>query len=298
MSSETPRKHHYIPTFYLKQWAGADEQVCEYRQVRPGKIVSRRTAPDGTGYQRDLYRVDAAPDVLSPEIESTFMRLVDTGASLALQEFLQSNGRALSGRMRSDWTRFILSLQFRTPEVVSFIKRRMTDLSKACFDDRAHTERDMPQKAALKLLTEIIDNDRVGPIIYDMQWSLARLTRSRISLLTSDRPIDRPHGLGNGDAYIALPIGPELLFLAAHDDACQKCVASTDQTRIVKAINRAVVQCAREFVWGCDDSQYRFVHNRMSRSPDRQIITDEQGQRAIDAAGAVHSALRATTDRR
>jgi len=131
---------------------------------------------------------------------------------------------------------------------------------------------------------ETIDNDRVGPTIYDMHWSLARLTRSEFSLLTSDRPLDSPHGLGNRDAYIALPLGPKLLFIAAHDDAYQKHVASTDQTRVVKDVNRAVVQQAREFVWGHDDSQYRFVCNRISKSPNIQIITEEQSRRAIAVA--------------
>ena len=40
-----PRKHQYIPVFYLKQWAGADRRVCEYRRVMPGKVVTRRTFP-------------------------------------------------------------------------------------------------------------------------------------------------------------------------------------------------------------------------------------------------------------
>jgi hypothetical protein len=52
MSSEP--KHHYIPVFYLKQWAQTDGQICEfsrpYKEVKP-----RRTYPDGTGYVRGLY---------------------------------------------------------------------------------------------------------------------------------------------------------------------------------------------------------------------------------------------------
>jgi hypothetical protein len=68
----------------------------------------------------------------------------------------------------------------------------------------ARTEREAPVKAAMILLREIIDNPRMGPTIFDMQWSRVSLAGSRISLLTSDRPLDMPHGLGAAEAYGAL----------------------------------------------------------------------------------------------
>jgi hypothetical protein len=44
-------KHHYIPKFYLKQWAVLDGKLCEFR--KPYKtVVDRMTDPDGTGYVR------------------------------------------------------------------------------------------------------------------------------------------------------------------------------------------------------------------------------------------------------
>jgi hypothetical protein len=48
------QKHHYIPKFYLKQWAGPDGRICEFS--RPHKEVKPRMVfPDGTGYERGLY---------------------------------------------------------------------------------------------------------------------------------------------------------------------------------------------------------------------------------------------------
>lgn len=222
-----------------------------------------------------------------------------------------TDGSPLDSDMRGAWTRFILSLRFRNPESVTLIKGQMTvlwetilekmraDYETVCYagdpptfeEFLARTEREAPQKAALNLLQTIIDNDRVGPIIYNMRWSCSSLAASSFSLLTSDRPLDMPHGLGARNAYIALPIGPKRLFVAAHDDAYEKHIASVGATRIVKDVNLAVVHQAREFVWGRDDGQHRFVSNRMSKAPDRQIITDTQRQRAIDAAWAVGSAV-------
>jgi hypothetical protein len=299
----TPRKHHYIPVFYLKQWTGADRKLCEFKRV-PGKIAVRRTFPDGTGYERDLYRIESLPPSLCQVFESEFMKMVDTDANRALQKIACGDVAPWGEELRSAWTRFILSLRFRNPEAVQIIKRQMLDVWRAGIDQvranydklrraddpptfsefMVHTEPEAPHKAALMLLQEIIDNKRVGPSIFAMHWSRVSLEASRVALLTSDRPLDWPHGLDSRDAYIALPIGPKMLFVAGQDDTWARRIASGDPTKTVKSVNLAVVHQARKFVWAFDDAQFRFVQNRMSRSPDRPIITDEQRQRAIDAA--------------
>jgi hypothetical protein len=298
-----PRKHHYIPVFYLKQWRGIDGRLCEHKRVA-GKIVTRRTFPDGTGYQTDLYRIDGLPDPVAQIVEQKFMHMVDTGANYALQKLLRGDTAPWEEPARSAWTRFILSLRFRNPESVAIIKSQMITLWETVLENMrlnydtvrypgdpptfeefvARTEREAPLKGAMNLLQEIIDNPRMGPTIFGMKWSRVSLAASRISLLTSDRPLDMPHGLGSSEAYIALPIGPRTLFVADHDGTSAKRLGTLDPTSIVKNVNMAVVHQARQFVWGLDDGQSRFVQNRMSKAPDRPVISDEQRQAAIDAA--------------
>lgn len=299
-----PRKHHYVPVFYLRQWVSTDRQLCEYKRVA-GRIVRRRTFPDGTGYQKDLYRIDGLPDDVAQVVEQGFMRMVDTEASQALQKMVQGGQPGtFTARQRSAWARFLLSLWFRNPEAVAVLKRQMIALSEAILQNMRNTyklvpfegdpptfeeyvarvDRDMPQKAAMQLLQEVIDSTSMGPLIFGMQWSRVSLAASRVTLLTSDRPLDMPHGLGSDEAYIALPVGPKTLFVADHNGVSAHRLRSIDPTKIVRDVNMAVVHQARQFVWGLDDSQLRFVQNRMSKAPDRPIITDEQRQRAIDSA--------------
>jgi len=299
----TPRKHHYVPVFYLKQWAGADRRLCEYKRV-PGKILTRRTFPDGTGYEKDLYRVDGLPEPLAQEVESKFMHMVDTNAKRALDKIISGDESRWEEKPRSAWTRFILSLRFRNPEVVHDLKRHMLEVWKAGVDHlqanyhalrlpsdpptfEEYMERckpEAPYKGALLLLQQIIDNDRVGPTIFDMHWSRVSVAASSLPLLTSDRLLDMPHGLGSKNAYIALPIAPRMLFVAAHDNTWEKRLGDSDPTHVVKSVNAAVVSQARKFVWGVDDSQLRFVQNHMGTASDRPIITEEQKQQAINAA--------------
>jgi Protein of unknown function (DUF4238) len=296
-------KHHYSPKFYLKRWAGPDGQLCEYKRLG-GRVLCRRTFPDGTGYERDLYRVDGLPEPLAHYVESKFMHMVDTQAKHALDKIITDDQSPWDAEPRSAWTRFILSLLFRNPEAVNLIKPHMQEVWKAALDGlranyenrrmptdpptfeeyMALTEPNAADKSAMSLLQEIIDDDRLGPTIFDMRWSRISLDASKLSLLTSDRPLDKPHGFASRNAYIALPVGPKTLFLAAHNDTMAKRLSACDPTEVVKASNAAVVCQARKFVWGIDDSHFRFVQNRMSSVPDNPIITDDQRREAIRAA--------------
>jgi hypothetical protein len=296
-------KHHYSPKFYLKQWAGTDGRLCEYKHVA-GRVVCRRTFPDGTGYERDLYRIHGLPEPLAHEVESKFMHMVDTQAKRALDKIMGDDRSPWHTQMRNAWTRFILSLLFRNPEAVNLIKPHMQDCWNAAMDSLqanyairrlptdpptfeeyiARTEPEAAQRAAMSVLLDTIDDAGLHNTISNMHWSKIVLEASRLSLLTSDRPLDKPFGFSSKDAYVALPIGPKTLFVAAYSDALAKKLAGTDPTEVVRLMNTAVVSRARRFVWGTEDSQLRFVQNRIGSAPEKPIISDEQRRAAVEAS--------------
>jgi hypothetical protein len=75
-------------------------EVCEYKRL-PEKIITRRMFPDGTGWERDLYRVEGLPEALAHVVESKFMRLVDTEANYALQKIVRGDTTPWSIKTRS-----------------------------------------------------------------------------------------------------------------------------------------------------------------------------------------------------
>jgi Protein of unknown function (DUF4238) len=300
---ELPSKHHFNPAFSLKPWAGIDGNICQMRKIG-GKVVPRRVHPNATGFEKDLYRIDGAGPEQAQHVEMNFFMPLDTEAERALQKMLSGDRSPWDGPMRSAWTRYMLSLMFRMPTAVRALKNHVAEMweegikaLEADYENRrlptdpqtfseyfALTNPAAPEIAAANLLMQIIDNHRVGPTIFNMDWSCIPLPKANVELLCSDRPIDRPLGLGDPKAYVTLPVAPRLLFLAAHNEGLAKAVSERNHTETVKRMNRTVVTQAREFVWGSNDSQLSFISKHLGSAPERDLITPEQRAEAIAAA--------------
>jgi hypothetical protein len=106
-------KHHYIPVFYLKQWAGADGRICEFSKPYD-RVKARRVFPDATAYVHGLYRIPGLPPHEADFLESYFFKLTDDLAAKALQ-ILLGGARTLnfSPKIKSGWSRVIASLMMR-----------------------------------------------------------------------------------------------------------------------------------------------------------------------------------------
>jgi Protein of unknown function (DUF4238) len=300
---DSPSKHYFNPAFSLKPWAGEDDNVCQMRKVG-GKVIPRRVHPNATGFERDLYRIDGVSPEQAQHVEVNFFKPLDTEAARALQKILTGDTSPWDGPTRSAWTRYILSLMFRMPTAVGALKNHIAVMwtegikaLEADYENRrlptdpptfaeyfALTNPAASQIGAANMLMQIIDNDRVGPTIFNMHWFRIPLPKANVELLCSDRPIDRPLGFDDPRAYIALPVAPRLLFLAAHNEELPNAISGWSHTEIVKRMNRTVVAQAREFVWGSNDNQLGFISKHMGSAPERDLLTPEQRAEAIAAA--------------
>ena len=242
-------------------------------------------------------------------VEKNFMSPLDNDAARALQKILSGDGTEWSGAEHTAWTTFILSLFFRNPENVTIIKDHIRQVWEQAMSalEADYAARRLPiapetfdgyealinpaaaEIGASDFLMKTIANERVGRTIFDMHWTRHPLEHSKFPLLTSDRPIIMPWGLGDTRAYIALPVSPTVLFVAAHDPAFARSLAGLKQTELVEVLNMAVVCQARKFVWATDDSRLEFVRRHIGTVPDRTIITEAQKQESLAAARGEHA---------
>jgi len=276
-------KHHYIPVFYLKQWAPpkavpGNGRLVEFSAPYNGIVKGQYKYPDATGYVRGLYRIPGLPDDKAELIESRFFKLVDDWASYALAKLNRRHMDDWSAHMRSAWSRFLIALLIRSPKSVAEIKFRLVDgLPEHWERERERLLREDPtseplgpfdqlaseQYAALAL-QRFIDNQNIGNFINAMDWSVLDVGGSKYRFLTSDRPIVMTNGVGVKGGHLAIAISPTNLFLAANDKQTTREIHAYNPLDVVRSYNKQVVRNAIKYVWAHDHSQVALVRAQFS----------------------------------
>lgn len=282
-------RHHYIPCFYLRRWA-VDGFLREFSRRR-GKICCRLASPKSTGYQRGLNTIPGLPPELNDQIEKRFFKIADQAASDAL-DILEGTQNTFTPRERSGWSRFLISLLLRTPEDLAELKCRFSELvNSAGEEEERHyasirsngdastfaewlqsVPSDLIERRALDVFTSCIDNPQIGQQLNNMHWTVRRFSKPTFELLTSDRPIVRSHQLDQADSHIAIAIGPRRLFIAANESSFIRQIQTADEGPLIKQMNLLAISRAVKFVYGADESQTRFIQNRMSTVAPRLLF--------------------------
>jgi hypothetical protein len=267
-------KHHYIPKFYLKRWAAADGRICEYS--RPFKQVEpKRVHPDGTGYERGLYAIPGLPPHLTNIVEQRVLKPADNLASIAL-DALVGGTLPKPAEMRRDWSRFMFSLLMRFPEAQQALREDLTEIVRRqtmTAEDPAGEFKKIMESNDLSLATariflDLVNTSRVTTTLYDMTWEVIALERPQNTFLTSDRPVIKTGRLyGLTEPHLILPISPHHLFVASNSERVFETLKSRVKASLVADCNNDVVRSATKYIWGTDDSQLRFVENRLTKTP-------------------------------
>jgi hypothetical protein len=280
---DEPKKHHYLPVFYLKQWTGADNLLCQYS--RPfGEVKAQRKHPSGTGYEPELYTMAGVPGESARAVETRFMRETDNLAAQALQTLMSGNPTTMSLEIKSGWTRFIRSLSLRHPDFVAFLKKevRLNGLKRmeqegvsydqwrrphepASLEEYRAAMESSPMEASEAVgLQQLIDHPKVGSFLNSMKWLVLELRRPKHALLTSDRPVITSNGLAYEDSFLMLPIAPRYVFVAVNTIETELRIKKLrDEASLPALINNAIVSQAQKHVYGQNDCQLRFIENRL-----------------------------------
>lgn len=305
MVSNLPHRHHYIPCFYTSRWTGEDGRLCVFRKDAYKGVVHRRLAPKATGYQDRLYELRHALPEAAQKIEQELFRPVDTQASEALAAFESGvNPQSVGNKLREGWARFLLSLLLRCPEDIAFLKANwhayIAKISPDMEEDYAK-ERDPSDSTTLAQLVEtatpayiedtsmlalrfLISGEQSVPDILDTHWAIFDTSKSRFSLLTSDRPIVKLRALDPQYLHMAIPIGPHFLFAIFERPRPSISLARSSADRLVMECNRNVVEGAAKYVYGINASQRSFVSANFGKRPAIRRMEHGMSLRLAEAA--------------
>ena len=286
-----PIKHHFSPVFYLRGWCDSiTGKLIEYS--RPYKdVIARPVHPAATGYARSLYTMEGLPDDQKQTIEKDYMAAkVDDPAAKALRVLVGTNTSALTEELRSAWTRFLLASLHRRPAAVAEIggSFRAVLRSNLLADTSYEAEKqggDPPTRfewmekhhphviddAAKEMVVSATENQNIGNIIINMQWSTLDMSASRHELLTGDMPHLRFSGLKDPKCAILFPLSPTKLFIATHNRSVEHKINRRSKTDVVRSINDNIVRIAERYVYGRTDGHLWFVEKRL-RLPDSPVF--------------------------
>jgi hypothetical protein len=122
--------------------------------------------------------------------------------------------------------------------------------------------------ATAQIFLDLLKTSRVTTTLYGMTWEVIALHRPKTTFLTSDRPIIKTGRLyGLTEPHLVVPISPLHLFVASNSERVFEILKGKVRDSLVADCNNEVVRSATKYVWGTDNSQLRFVENRLTKSP-------------------------------
>jgi hypothetical protein len=289
MPTHAPNKHHYLPVFYLKRWAGEDGRL--FRYYRPHQaVVASPIAPLNTGYEDGLYTIDGTTPEQRQVVETQFMAsAVDGPAAAVLEKMITGGVRVLTGDDRVEFTRFLMSLEHRGPQSLKEIEalagkvvRQNLDIAKdeqyltlrgpddpaTLHEWAAQNVPEMLANAHKRWLPGLIDNAEIGQDVVNMSWAIINLSGGKHTLLTADRPLYREHGLDAPQSIWALPLSPTHLFAAAYTEQTLRSLAAAKPDGVVRFMNDALVRYAVHCAYGISSRHLAFIERRLRRKQD------------------------------
>ncbi|MGW1425248.1 DUF4238 domain-containing protein [Bradyrhizobium manausense] len=278
-----PLDHHFIPAFFLSQWAGANGKLIEYT-TKHGKLISKSVGPRATGFEPQLYSFPELPPDVAQFLEQKFFDYADRVAADALKLHLSGSSTSWTVELISAWSRFVIALHFRHPDAMPEFRvaaKSVWDGNGAKYQkeyEAIKKPEDPPTfdeylaakdplvgtKVHVNSIIRIFDNEVLGKHLNNMKWSVLDVSASNHRFLLSCRPVCFAN-LKERHGVVYLPIGPTKLFVAANDPGSLRQLRALPPRELVHNHNRFIVGRARRFVWAHDESQTAFIAKCMSK---------------------------------
>jgi hypothetical protein len=280
--SNPPSKHHFIPEFLIREWAGSDGKVERFVRVPGGRVHARRVAPSAIGFEKDLYLNTHVSDPWkSQALETDFFSPLDNLAAKTMQTMLR--GEHISdGDMRSAWASFLMSLFHRSPTDLDATKtaiaemlaqedpevearyrlKRKPEHPETFVEYMEKADPAFADRVSANIVPGLILNENIGNFIINCHWQVLDLSCANVTLLLSDLPIMFTP-LKNPGGHLGLVIGPSRIFVASTDVSFLEELKKISATNIAKQANRLAVGRARHFVIGADQKQLPFIEKHL-----------------------------------
>lgn len=150
-----PRRHHYVPKVYLKNFLADDAKNNQTYVLHKGKRLIQKTEISNVAVEKDFYRIINIKDEFkwenyySSEVEPLYPRIVK---QLSVNAMFSPGPFNFTSGLKDDITEFVVSQLFRTKKAfINFgeIGRRAANETKKELEDRFGDKLSLEQKSLL-----------------------------------------------------------------------------------------------------------------------------------------------------
>lgn len=266
-------KHHFVPQFLLRRWAGAEGKVRVF-EIKAGKLVSDSRSPEYTGYEDDLYAVDGRGlGVETHHFEETLFKPIDNDAANALKK-IESKQELLEDEHHA-WTTFLASLRVRSPDTIDFLRNGMVERLRAGLAkrDQETLPPDWPSTATwaeanypglidnvgLTFLKQMIEHPEVMQTFGTLNWWCYKFGEGDPPLVLADLPLHWEGKLADPDFWIMMPIAPDRAFFGTRLERTAERLTGFGSIELANQLNRASVASAVRRIWAREEEPARTI---------------------------------------
>ncbi|MFN0058971.1 MAG: DUF4238 domain-containing protein [Planctomycetota bacterium] len=273
----TPRKHHYLPQFYLKRWASPRGQLFQIEKDTTARV--HKVSVKDAAAARDYHALDC-PGVKDPnELEKRLSSLESENARTISTILLH---RSVLDEMRHDVAALVSVFRVRVPgmkrAVEAFLKQSVKSVTKQMKragklpelvmleNEHGITDEQLDVKVANQMVVAQMYSAGCHPesIAHYARMEIgACLAPEGTSFVTGDQPVavflpftdlPSPNDLPmlHRDVRISMPLSPKISLELTWAPQRAARVLSTIE---VAELNRRTVVMSEKYVFAADDSQ-------------------------------------------
>ncbi len=262
--------HHYVPQFYLRQWADPDGRIPSYRWLGNRVAFSHIRSSKGTGFEPDLYTQEHVAPEDRHKVETGFFKVLDDRAATIHARLMRREPFIFSAAERMDWSIFLAAANARTPDIVQHLKTELTAALRTKLEEDPErieqelgykppftltewVEKNAPAQLSnfyLSMLLKFIVREDIIQRYMDMEWTVHEPPSRHKELLTCDRPLwyyQRPE---HPNFTVMMTLSPKTVFIGSSSPAQTQKFIDTAPMLLVRRVNESVFNKAQERVYG------------------------------------------------